>query len=179
MNRFLILAGAVLATAAMGSSQALESPAAKESKTIGGKTITITYNSPRVNGRVGKLFGKDGRIAQDPNYPIWRAGANPATGFHTDADLMVGNLAVPKGNYTLYVNLADPEHWELVINKQTGQWGLEYNRSRDLGRVKMTMSRPPAPIQDLKYILTDEGGNKGKLTLEWENHIASAPITVK
>ena len=63
---------------------------------------------------------------------------------------MVGNLAAPKGNYTLYVNLADPEHWELVINRQTGQWGLDYDRGRDLGRVKMTMSRPPKPIEDLK-----------------------------
>jgi hypothetical protein len=176
MKCFLVLAGALLAVTAPGFAQ---SPPATESKTIGGKTITIKYNSPRVNGRVGKLFGKDGRIGQDPNYPIWRAGANPATAFHTDTDLTVGGLAVPKGDYSLYVNLADPEHWELVINKQTGQWGLDYDRSRDLGRVKMTMSRPPAPIENLKYTLVDEGGNKGKLTLEWENHIASVPIAVK
>lgn len=176
MKHILILMGALLATTAPGYSQ---SPAATESKTIGGKNITIKYNSPRVNGRTGKLFGKDGSIGKDPNYPIWRAGANPATSFHTDTDLTVGGLAVPKGDYTLYVNLADAEHWELVVNKQTGQWGLDYDHSRDLGRVKMTMSRPSAPVENLKYTIADEGGNKGKLTLEWENHIASVPITVK
>jgi hypothetical protein len=50
---------------------------------------------------------------------------------------------------------------------------------QDLGRVKMTMSKPPAPIEKLKYTLSDLGGNKAKLQLEWENHIASVPITVK
>jgi hypothetical protein len=42
---------------------------------------------------------------------------------HTDADLDLGGLAVPKGDYTLYVNLANPAAWELIVNKQTGQGG--------------------------------------------------------
>lgn len=156
-----------------------QSPPAKEAVTIGGKAISISYNSPKVNGRVGKLFGKDGRIGQDPTYPVWRAGANPATKFHTDADLDLAGLAVPKGDYTLYVDLTDPAAWKLVINKQTGQWGLTYNQAMDLGRVAMTMSKPPALVEDLKYTLSDDGASKGKLTLSWENVVASVPFTVK
>ena len=53
-----------------------KSPPATESATIGGKTITITYSSPSVNGREGKIFTKDGLISKDPHYPVWRAGAN-------------------------------------------------------------------------------------------------------
>ena len=79
-----------------------------ESATIGGKKIAIEYASPAVNGRVGKLFGKEGRIGQDANYPVWRGGANNATALHTDADLTIAGLSVPKGDYTLFVNLADP-----------------------------------------------------------------------
>jgi len=150
-----------------------------ESATINGKKITIQYASPAVNGRVGKLFGKDGRISQDPNYPVWRAGANDATAFHTDADLDLGGLAVPKGDYTLFVNLANPSSWELVVNRQTGQSGLEYDAKRDLGRVKMTMSRPGAMVEQLKYTLSSSGGNKGKLELAWENVSASVNFTVK
>jgi hypothetical protein len=60
---------------------------------------------------------------------VWRAGANAATKFHTDADLDVGGLFVPKGDYTLYVDLSDPAKWQLVINRQTGQWGLTYAAS--------------------------------------------------
>ena len=176
MKNYLTCTATLIFTAGVVCAQ---SPAATESKSIGGKTITIKYSSPRVNGRQGKLFGKDGRIGQDPNYPVWRGGANAATSLHTDADLDIGGLAVPKGDYTLYVDLSNPAKWQLIVNKQTGQWGLTYNKSQDLGRVPMMMAKPPAMVEDLKYTLTAEGGGKGKLTLDWENVGASVPITVK
>ena len=150
-----------------------------ESATIGGKNITIKYSSPAVNNRAGKLFGKDGRIGQDETYPVWRAGANAATALHTDADLDLGGLNVPKGDYTLYVNLANPESWELIVNKQTGQGGTEYDAKQDLGRVKMTMSKPKAMVEQLKYTISTSGGNKGKFELAWENVDASVNFTVK
>jgi hypothetical protein len=154
-----------------------QSPPTQATVTIGGKTLAIKYSAPSVRGR--KIFTPGGVISQDPTYPVWRAGANEATAFHTEADLDVNGLRVPKGNYTLWVLIKDPEAWELIINKQTGQWGLSYTSAQDLGRVKMTMSKPPASIERMKYTLSDLGGNKGKLQLEWENHIASVPITVK
>jgi hypothetical protein len=115
----------------------------------------------------------------DATAPIWRAGANDATAFHTDADLTVGGLAVPKGDYTLYVNVKDPDAWELVINKQTTQWGTEYDSSKDLGRVKMEMKTPPALIEMLKYTIRSTGGDKGTIQLAWEKHIASVGVTAK
>ena len=57
--------------------------------------------------------------------------------------------------------------------------GLEYDKKMDLGRVKMTMSKPPAPIEVYKMTLSGTGAKSGKLELAWENHIASVPITVK
>jgi hypothetical protein len=156
-----------------------QSPAMTESKTIDGKTISISYASPRVNGRAGKLFGKDGRIGQDRNYPVWRAGANAATKLHTDATLDIAGLTVPPGDYTLYVDLSNPAAWQLIVNKQTGQWGLTYSKEQDLGRVPMTMSKPASMVEELKYTITDQGGGKAKLTIDWENVSASVPVTVK
>lgn len=153
------------------------SPPETAQATIGGGTITVKYSAPSVRGR--KIFGPGGLVMNDPTAPVWRAGANSATAFHTDADLEIGGLAVPKGDYTLYVNVQDPDAWELIINKQTGQWGLTYHADMDLGRVKMTMSKPPAPIEVLKYTITNDGGNKGILQLAWDDHIASVLITVK
>lgn len=177
MRAVLVCTAALVVAATLFAAQA--SPPATESRVFGGKTITITYNSPRVNGRVGKLFGKDGRIGQDATYPVWRAGANAATKLHTDAALDIGGLAVPAGDYTLYVDLTDPANWKLIINKQTGQWGLTYSQAQDLGRVPMTMAKPAALVEELKYTLADAGGNKGTLTLAWENVVASVPFTVK
>jgi hypothetical protein len=149
-----------------------------ESVTINGKKIAIQYSSPAVNGRTGKLFGKDGRIGQDPTYPVWRAGANNATVLHTDADLDLGGLAVPKGDYSLYVNLANPSSWELIVNKQTGQSGMDYDAKQDLGRVKMATGKTPALVEQLKFTLS-AAGNKGKLELVWENVAASVSFTAK
>jgi len=86
---------------------------------------------------------------------------------------------VPKGDYTIYALVADPNNWQLIINKETGQWGLTYDASQDLGRTKMTMSKPAAPIEVYKMTLTATVPKSAKLQLEWEQHIASVAIMVK
>ena len=182
MKRLFIFT-CVLAFAATVSAQQRRPPAsppAKASVTIGGKTITINYSSPRVKGREGKIFTKDGLIEQThKSYPVWRAGANAATTLHTTGDLTIGTLHVPAGTYTLFVDIANPDQWTLIINKKTGEWGLGYDPKMDLGRTEMHMSKPASMVEDLKYTLTDDGGNKGTLTLAWENHEASVPFTVQ
>jgi len=171
----LVLFSALLALSAPGL--IAQSPSANTSVTLAGKTISVRYSAPSVRGR--KIFGAGGLLSQDPTYPAWRAGANSATAFHTDADLDIGGLAVPKGDYTLYAWVADPDNWQLILSKQTGQWGLTYEPKMDLGRVKMTMSKPASPIETYKVTLSGTGPKAGKLQLEWENHIASIPITLK
>jgi len=152
-------------------------PPATASASIGGKAITIAYSSPGVKGRAGRIFTKDGQLSKDPTYPVWRAGANSATKLHTDGAIQIGDLAVPAGDYTLYVDISDPDNWNLVVNKQTGQWGTKYDKSMDLGRVKMTMSAPAALMENLKYTLVDNGGGSGSLTLAWENKSGSVSIS--
>jgi len=155
------------------------SPPEKASATIGGKNISISYSSPRVKGREGRIFTKDGLISHNPHYPVWRAGANAATALETDGDLQIGNVAVPKGKYTLFVDISDPDQWVLIVNKQTGESGLAYDPSGDVGKVKMQMSKPPSLVENLTYTIDDAGGGKGKITLAWENHAASVPVSVK
>jgi hypothetical protein len=53
-----------------------------------------------------------------------------------------------------------------------------YDKAQDLGRVKMTMSKPLATVENLKYAIAALGGTTGKLSLEWENHSASVLIAV-
>ena len=88
-------------------------------------------------------------------------------------------LAVPKGEYTLFVDVSNPDAWTLVVNKQTGQWGLDYDKKQDLGRVPMAMTRPASPVEQLKYTLTANGSNAATLRLAWEQHVATVPIAVK
>jgi hypothetical protein len=174
MKTFLTCTSVLLLAACHSTAQ---SPAAQTSVTVGGKALTIKYSAPSVKGR--QIFGDGGLVSHDGTYPVWRAGANSATAFHTDADLDIAGLSVPAGDYTLFVLVKDPNAWELIVNKQTKQWGLRYDAAQDLGRVKMHMSKPSASIETFKITLSEKGGNKAEMQMEWENHIASVPVTVK
>jgi len=179
MKSVLICAGLALGAAVVMAQQPKKpplSPPETASATIGGKSITIKYSSPRVRGRAGKIFTKDGLISHDPHYPVWRAGANAATTLTTDGDLTIGDLQVPAGTYTLFVDISDPANWTLIVSKATGEWGLAYDPAKDLGKTPMTMATPPSLVEDLTYTIKDEGGGKGTLTLEWENVSASVGI---
>jgi hypothetical protein len=157
-----------------------KSPAAEAAVTINGKQIWIVYHAPSVNGR--KIFGGEGAL--QPDDTVWRAGADWATVLHTDAALDLGGVAVPPGDYSLYVFL-DKGKWQLVVNKQTGQWGIKrdgsttLDESQTVGKAAMNMSKPPAPVEVFKITLSDAGGNQGKLQMEWENVAASVPFSVK
>jgi hypothetical protein len=180
MKRLLVCTGLLVAATALFAQQNPPlSPPATESASIGGKAITITYGSPRVRGRASHIFTADGLISHEPHYPVWRAGANSATKLHIEANLDLGSLAVPEGDYTLYVDISDPAGWVLIVNKQTGQWGTVYDKAQDLGRVKLTMEKPPAPVEELKYTVKDLGGGKGTLSLVWENLCGSVSIAVR
>jgi len=145
---------------------------------VGGKSVGVQYSAPSVRGR--KIFGDGGLLSRDPTYPIWRAGANAATTFKTEGALDVGGLTVQPGSYSLYVNVKDPEQWELVLSKATGQWGLTYpGPASDIGRIRMTMSKPPALVEQLKYTITDKGAGAGELRLEWERHVATVALHAK
>lgn len=166
----LTLCGALLATGAILSAQ----PSPKETATgsIGGKEVTIKYSAPSVKGR--KIFGDGGLVMKDPGAPVWRAGANSATALHAAGDIKIGDLAVPAGDYTLFVDVKEENQWTLIVSKETGQWGLAYKPANDLGKVKMKMSKPPALVETLKYTITANA-----IQLEWENHIASVPLSAK
>ncbi|MEQ1761264.1 MAG: DUF2911 domain-containing protein [Vicinamibacterales bacterium] len=154
-----------------------QSPAATARGTVAGKAVSIQYSAPSVRGR--QIFGAGGLLSKDPTYPIWRAGANAATTLTSAADLEFDGLRIPKGTYTLFVNVRDPNAWELVISKQTGQWGLDYDAKQDLGRVRMTMSKPAATVETLKYTVRDAGAGKGELRLEWEQHVGTVSFTAR
>jgi hypothetical protein len=162
-----------------------QSPNANTSATINGKQLWIFYHAPSVRGR--KMFG--GADAQQPDATIWRLGADYATVLHTDADLDLNGVAVPKGDYTLYVDL-DKGQWKLIVNKTLMQgtrhiWGINRDGSStddpatEVGRATMTMGKPGSPVETLKITLSGTGGAKGKMLVEFENVTASVPFTVK
>ena len=128
---------------------------------------------------LGTVTDPTGAVVPNASVTARNTATNESRTFTTDADVTVGTLSVPKGSYTLYAWVQNPDAWDLIISKQTGQWGLMYDPKQDLGRVKMTMSKPPSLVETLKYSIADKGAGKGELRLEWEHRVATVPITVK
>ena len=136
------------------------SPAATATVTLSGQTIEIRYSAPSVRGR--QIFGAGGLLSKDPTYPAWRAGANAATTMSTTGDLRVNGLTVPAGTYTLYIWVEDPNAWELIVSRQTGQWGRTYEPGRDLGRVRMTMSSAVLAGRDAEVLVDRQERRHGR-----------------
>jgi hypothetical protein len=113
-----------------------------------------------------------------PYQSVWRAGANDATLLETSADLDFNGLVVPKGEYSLFV-WVEPEQWQLIINRETGQSGLQYHQPLDLGRTPVQISHSAKPIKTYKMTLTRIGETQGQLKLAWEKTIATVDFAVR
>src|SRR5271166_143015 len=183
MKKFALIAASLFAVATLASAQMNMSqdkakrpspPASAECKFSDGKTIKIDYSSPRAKGR--KIFGEASQQALVPYGEVWLTGANDATTFVTDTNLMVGGKAVPAGSYTIFT-VPKADAWWLVISKKTGEWGTDYpGEKEDLVRVPMSVSKTAAPVENFT-IAFDPAGSKCTLRMEWENTRASVGIT--
>jgi hypothetical protein len=138
----------------------LPSPAATASVTLAGGTIDIRYNSPQMRGR--KIMG--GLV---PYGKVWRTGANPATTLITSVPLKFGSLLVPAGTHTLY-SLPSADTWQLILNNQTGQWGLTYNQGMDLGRIPMQSKPMAAPQEGMSLSFENTTPTSTELHIRWE-----------
>jgi len=163
----------VCATVLVGvgfTQEARKSPHETVSVTLSGKNISISYGRPYLHGR--KAIG--GSLV--PYGEVWRTGADEATKLTTDADLMIGNLKVPKGSYALFT-VPGKDHWSLVVNKTANQWGaFKYDESQDLGRTELKVQSLSSPVEQFTIELTKKSENEATLTLSWENTKASTTI---
>jgi hypothetical protein len=167
----LTLCLAFAATAALAQQpKPVLSPAAHTEAKFGTKVVAVDYSAPSKRGR--EIMG--GLV---PYGKVWRTGANAATTLTTDTDLMIGNLHVPAGKYTLYT-IPNEKEWVLIVNKQTGQWGTKYDQSQDLGRVALTVKPLAKTLETFDIDLTAANAQKGTLRLAWENTEATIPVMV-
>ncbi|MEO7522096.1 MAG: DUF2911 domain-containing protein, partial [Gemmatimonas sp.] len=139
----------------------------------GGSAITVNYGRPSKRGRV--LFNGLGDMKWGM---VWRTGANQATHFTTSKALAFGAHTVPAGTYTLFTKLMENGKWELVVNKQTAQWGTAYDEKQDLVRIPLTVTSNNAVVEKME-ITVKPAGKGGEIAIAWDNYTAVAPFTVK
>jgi hypothetical protein len=146
------------------------SPPDSVKASVAGAALAVRYSRPSARGRV--IFGN-----VVPWNQVWRTGANQATVLETSADLVVAGTALPAGKYSLWT-IPSPGGWKLIVNKNTGQWGTEYDAKYDLARLDMKVEPLPQPVEQFT-IAIDPKDHGGVLKLEWERTRASVPLSRK
>lgn len=137
---------------------------------IGNALLSIDYSRPLLRGR--KLLGD-----VIPYDRVWRTGANAATQFTTSVAIKIAGLQVPAGTYALWT-VPHTNSVDLIIDKQTGQWGTDYTGKQNLGIVKMTSEELTTPVEEFTISITPVGAHHGTLVMEWGLFKWTAPIEI-
>jgi hypothetical protein len=139
--------------------------------TIGNTTFTVDYGRPLARGRV--LLGN-----VIPFDYVWRTGANAATQFTASAPITMAGMNMPAGTYTLWSVPRSDGRAELIVNKQVGQWGTEYNDKFDLGTKPFLVDTQATPVDKFTISIVPDGARKGTLVMEWGTFKWTVPIVV-
>jgi hypothetical protein len=104
-------------------------------------------------------------------------GANDATHLFTTRPLVMGDLQLAPGMYTLWLQHTRTGTF-LIVNRQTGQWGTGYSASQDLGKVAMTLAEAPGFVETMTISVKAQGATRGSIELAWGDKVASVPFTI-
>lgn len=119
--------------------------------------VQINYSSPAVKGR--KIW--DGLV---PYGQVWRTGANEATVFQSDKDLLINGYSLPAGKYAVFT-IPNEKEWTFIFNKDWDQWGaFSYDASRDVLRIPVSPQHSPQFNERMTFTISDN-----TLTLYWEH----------
>lgn len=138
-----------------------------------GLEISVFYCQPSKKGR--EIFG-----TLLPYGKVWRTGANEATTFTTNKDIMFGGKPVPAGKYTLWT-IPEANHWTVILNSKQYDWGVsmksEASREAafDVAQVQVPVETT-ATSSEMFNISFDETTPPAKLVLAWDKTKISVPL---
>jgi len=134
--------------------------------------IFINYGRPAVRERT--VWG--GVLV--PYDSVWRTGANEATHLATSKTIVLGDMTLAPGLYSLWTQHTRAGTF-LIVNKQVGQWGTEYQAAQDIGRIKMDLARTPEHVEDFTITVRATGPNRGAFDFAWGDSVATTSFTVR
>jgi Protein of unknown function (DUF2911) len=174
----VLIATAVLSASPLLAQQKRVSPHETISAVIEGSRVTVVYGRPYTkdpkSGEPRKIWG-----TLVPYGKVWRTGADEATTLITQKPLMIGDVEIPAGAYTVYSVPDESGTSKLVVNKQLGQWGTQYDEKQDLARVDLKKAALDKQVDQFTMAVEKGPSGGGVLKLMWENTQYSLPFSVK
>lgn len=147
------------------------SPPKQATASIGDLNIVIDYSAPSVKGR--EIWG-----ALVPYGKIWRTGANEATTFEVNQDVLIEGEELAAGKYSLFT-LPSEDKITFILNKIFDQWGAySYDESQDVLRVDVTPTTTEEHQEMLMFDISSED-KKGLVSFKWGNLSAGFTVAPK
>ncbi len=189
----------VLVATTFAAAQRLQVPQVSQKASVmqrvGLSDISITYSRPAVKGR--KVYGdwptpvegektlddQNKRPKDAPLVPwghVWRSGANEATIFTVNDDVLINGQPLAAGSYSLASIPTKDGDWTIIFNKEDVQWGsFSYDATKDALRVK-TKPRWVADSQELlTYSIDTVTEDTATVNIRWEKALVPFTVQVK
>lgn len=162
---------AVQVTAAQELKLPALSPNATIIQDISTSKIEIVYSRPSMRGRT--IFGD-----VVPFGTVWRTGANSATKVTFGEDVRIGGVNIKAGSYSLYT-IPDKSEWEVIINKNTGNWGANgYDTKDDVVRLKVRPVALESAVETFTISIGSIAFSSCTIDLAWEKTHVSIPVAI-
>jgi len=137
--------------------------------------LEVQYNRPFKKGR--EIFG-----ALVPYDKVWRTGANEATTFSTNKNLVVDGHSLPLGTYTLWTVPKDST-WIVYFNTKEYPWGVD-EKMQPMREPEFDLIDVEVPVINLDNtveqftIAFDNTTDNLKLTMAWDHTKIEVPMEV-
>lgn len=172
-----LLAALVLSAMPLAAQQKRVSPHETIGSVIDGNRVTIVYGRPYSkdpkSGEIRKIWG-----ALVPFDKVWRTGSDEATLLILQKPIQLGETTVPAGSYTLFTWPNADGTARLIINKQVGQWGTQYDSKQDLVRVDLKKELLETQVDQFTMAVAKNPAGGGMIKMMWEKTQYAAEFTV-
>lgn len=165
--KITIIVIAVLALAFFGLKKYTKGHSPQETLVQKEYGLSLSYSKPSMKGR--KIFGE-----LVPFGKVWRTGANEATIITFEKDITVGEKPVKAGSYSLWT-IPNQDSWTVILNSETGQWGTNYDASKDVVKFNVAPIKMDATVEQFTAQFM-EADLLVHLLLKWENTAIIIPI---
>ena len=174
----LVITAIIFSALPLMAQQKRVSPHETISAVIDGNRVTVVYGRPYTKdphtGESRKIWG--GLVAYGS---VWRLGADEATTLIIQKPIVFGETTIPAGAYTLYLLPQEDGSAKLIVSKQLGQWGTQYDEKQDLARIDLKKEVLEKPADQLLMAVSKNPNGGGSLKIMWENTGFSAAFAVQ